>query len=87
MRNLSSAGFYILLFVFVLQSCSKSVSKTNTGTGSTGTTTGRGDPDSSKYVVDTYAGKVIENSISGPTEYVWTAMVFCMCPKPITTPL
>lgn len=65
MPYLKTSGIYFLLFIILLQSCSKSVSKTNTGTG---TTTGTSDPDSSKYIVDTYAGKVIENSISGPTE-------------------
>ncbi len=51
--------FYILFFAVVLNSCSKSVNKTNTTTGST---------DNSKYVVDTYSGATVQNSINGPTE-------------------
>ncbi|HLA58162.1 MAG TPA: hypothetical protein VK622_05360 [Puia sp.] len=60
MRILSYAG-HILLCVIVLQSCSKNVSKSNTGAST-------GPADSSQYTVDTYAGKLIEHSIAGPTE-------------------
>jgi NHL repeat-containing protein len=59
MRINLSTSYYILLFAIILQGCSKSAEKTNTGTTGTGT---------SKYVVDTYSGATIQNSIQGPTE-------------------
>jgi hypothetical protein len=60
MKNLAITGLYILIYMFILPSCTKSVTNSNTGTGTGGT-------DSSKYQVDTYAGNVIEHSIDGPT--------------------
>jgi hypothetical protein len=60
MKNFFTCGLYILLYMVILQSCTKSVSKSNTGTSS-------GNSDTSKYQVDTYAGNVVEHSIDGPT--------------------